>query len=246
VLRNALLSGRVVHRRSAPVAHEFQYPVWYLALDADHLDDLRLPSFAPISVRATDFLKLEGRVRPAICDALQRNGLPQVVARIVIVAQPRSILFYNPVVFYFCLNDDRIDYIVAQIHSTPWNERHTYVLDARAEDGKGGTFRFDKTFHVSPFASMDVAYTWRFSVDAHRTHVAMRLTERGLETLFTGLYLDASAFETASVRRVAWRRPLQGIVTLWRIYLNAALLFLKRAPVHPHPEVGGHDHAQSR
>ena len=41
---------------------------------------------------------------------------------------------FNPVSFYYCFdeNDMHVEAILAEVTNTPWNERHSYVIDKRS------------------------------------------------------------------------------------------------------------------
>ena len=64
--------------------------------------------------------------------------------------------------------------VVAEVTNTPWDEQHCYVLDFR---GTVATSRLAaavaKTFHVSPFMQMDMAYHWRLTVPGARLAVGI-------------------------------------------------------------------------
>ena len=68
----------------------------------------------------------------------------------------------NPICCYYCFAEDgeTLEYLVAEVTNTPWNERHSYVLSA---SGANDWLRTDfaKAFHVSPFQPMDMQYHWR-------------------------------------------------------------------------------------
>ena len=42
---------------------------------------------------------------------------------------------FNPVVFVACYQGEKLRYLVAEVHNTPWNERFTYVHDIGSVDG---------------------------------------------------------------------------------------------------------------
>ena len=69
--------------------------------------------------------------------------------------------------------------LVAEITNTPWDEVHSYVLDASGFDGEVVDFRFPKRFHVSPFQPMDVEYRWRLRLTGAGIEIAMRLCRDG-------------------------------------------------------------------
>ena len=137
---------------------------------------------------------------------------------------------FNPVSFYYGF--DRaggLDAVVAEVTSTPWGERHRYVL-RRAGDGPVLSGEFVKQLHVSPFMGMGQTYRWRVATPGDTVSVHIESHERG------SLVFDA----TLNLRRVPDGRRT---TTPWRvlalIYGHALVLKFKRVPVHSHPRVAG-------
>ena len=66
---------------------------------------------------------------------------------------------FNPVSFYYCFDPrpSSLDAVVAEVTSTPWGERHPYVLH-RADESPVLTGEFAKRLHVSPFMGMGQTY----------------------------------------------------------------------------------------
>jgi hypothetical protein len=164
--------------------------------------------------------------------------------RVRVLTLPRVLGFvFNPVTFYLC--EDRsggLDAIVAEITNTPWGERHAYVLDARAAGsgvGRAMRFGFDKRFHVSPFLPMDLGYEWVFSrgcADAGGSiGISMRLAREGHPMFDATLALRRTKLTPASLVWQVLRCPLLTLGVVARIYLDAALLWLKGVPVYAHP-----------
>lgn len=249
MLLDRACEGWVVHRRLGPVPHEFRYPVWMLHVDVDHLEAGQTPlattpwlslqrRLAPLSLRQRDYPRgtaVSGDIRSRIGALLHSHGHP-AADRVFLLTQPRSWgWLFNPVSFYFCFCQERLTSIVAEITNTPWDEVHHYVLDARRTERGECTFSFAKQFHVSPFMPMDLDYHWRFKLTDDQVQIAMRLTRGGEEQFFAGLYLQCVPLGAAALRRGALRYPWQNVRTLARIYWQAALLWWKGAPFHPHP-----------
>ena len=243
MLRNQIYHGRVIHRRSEP-SHEFRYPVGMLCVDvACEIENRWLSTSArrrALRFGPSEWMGCGDQPLERINQKLASEGYPPC-GRAFVLAQPRMLGWYfNPVCFYFCMGASGLDFIVAEINNTPWDEKYSYVLDARdlnARRSPGGLeFSFPKRFHVSPFFAMDLEYCWRFRVDEERIEIAMHLHREGLECFFAGMYLDAEPLTQRNLRRFLLRYPMQNVRTLARIYWQAARLWMKRARFYPHPE----------
>jgi hypothetical protein len=137
---------------------------------------------------------------------------------------------FNPVSFYYCFDsEERLQAVVAEVTSTPWGERHPYVLH-RTDDGPVLRGEFVKQLHVSPFMGMGQTYRWRVSTPGDTVSVHIESYEHG------NVVFDA----TLNLRRASDRRRA---TTPWRvlalIYGHALVLKVKRVPVHSHPRVAG-------
>ncbi len=234
-LAPALCTGRISHKRFHPVVHEFHYSVWMLWSDIDKLNEIPGQGL-PMSLTVSD-LDEHSNPRARVERAVIRSGLRMPRGPIYVLAQPRSFgFFFNPVVFFCCFEVDVPAVVVAEIHNTPWNERHSYVFGPEEKEGDQFIVHFPKSFHVSPFASMKVDYEWYFDFNSDRVQIDMRLKEEGLETLRASLLLDKQAPDIKVLRRMAWHHPFQNQKTLIRIYLNALRLWRKGSTFHPHPK----------
>jgi DUF1365 family protein len=140
---------------------------------------------------------------------------------------------FNPVSFYYCHNpDDTLHSVVAEVTSTPWSERHAYVLRAAGTPVEHGAFA--KQLHVSPFLPMDQRYSW--------TTTAPSATNPMLSIHIAASKDDNTAFDATlnlrrrpPTRRATLRHAALRLRVLPLIYAHALVLALKRVPVHPHP-----------
>ena len=238
MLRNQICRGWVLHRRQSP-PHEFRYPVDLLCVEMGTRYESKWLSSGskrrPLRFGRAEWLGGEANPLGAINRRLQAAGFP-ACERAFALGQPRSFgAYFNPVCFYFCMNGSDVAFLIAEINNTPWDEKFSYVLDARGQQGEMA-FAFPKQFHVSPFLPMDMEYRWRVKLRDDCVEVAMHLYREGMECFFAGMYLRNEPLTDAGLRRLVFRRPLQSISTLARIYWQALRLHLKRARFHPHPE----------
>lgn len=243
---SAIATGRVWHQRLTPRPHRFVYRTSYTLIDLDRVEELfarsrlwSIERFNLVSFRRRDFIGPQDRsLRCAVVDKVAEAAGFVPRGRILMLAHLRQWgLCFNPVGFYFCLDEQgRIAAIVAEVHNTPWNERHAYVLDCRSQSGPTYRFEFDKAFHVSPFLPMSIRYDWRFRMEDDCLNVHMRLKESGQQCFSVGMRLALEPMTLSAMRRMPLKFPFMTAKVVAAIYWQALRLKLKRVPFHSHPD----------
>ncbi|KAJ1432690.1 hypothetical protein B484DRAFT_478585 [Ochromonadaceae sp. CCMP2298] len=157
---------------------------------------------------------------------------------------------FNPVSFYYVLAQGAkkekagIDFMVAEVANTPWNEQHSYLLHEDVTDvgveRSDGAFAatWFKNFHVSPFMEMDYKYHFTWSVPAENMKVTARMCKIGTgETWFTASFsVDRIEFTPINLLYVLLWYPLHTrIIQLW-IHVEAVKLYFKGVPTFEHPQ----------
>ncbi len=251
-MKSAIYEGVVSHRRhphpaTANVDHAFEHPLTMALLYLDELDEFfaqhalwsqRHPS--PIRFRRRDYLgdpavPLDVAVRDVVADRLGRRP----TGAIAMLGQLRTWgWLFNPITIYYCFaEEDTVDAVVLEVTSTPWHERHVYVVDARED-----AHRFAKEMHVSPFMGMDHDYVMNWSTPGERlsVHVGNR---HGDQRLFDAvLALRRRGSSRPDLSRMVWRGALQTYGISADIYRQAWRLLRKKATFHPRrPSVERHE-----
>lgn len=189
-----------------------------------------------MNIRRQDFL---GDPEKTIFESVIEKAGPGYAKpeRIFLLTQLGSAaLTFNPVSFYYAFDKQgSLIYILSEITNTPWNERHTYLVQKPEE-----AFEFQKDFHVSPFLGMQYIYRWRFS--APDEHLSIHMENLDAES--RKLAFDA----TLILKRTSWnifsffwsliKSPLPSWRSLFFIYLHALFLLLKGTTFYPHPKKG--------
>lgn len=248
-MQSCLFTGWVRHRRFLPVEHDFAYSGFWLYLDLAELDEVfrgrwlwSTKRFALARFRREDHLGDPSiPLDTAVRDLVENETGRRPAGPIRLLTHPRYFGYVmNPVSFYYCYSADgsMVQTIVAEVHNTPWNEEHCYVLDESQNVGTGHIKRFEhaKEFHVSPFLEMDYQYRWRITEPADRLAVHIDNLRAGVKWFDVTFLLKRRPITTFQLARVLFRHPfMTGKVTL-AIYWQALRLWRKNVPFSPHPK----------
>ena len=247
-MNSAIYEGTVRHRRFEPVEHLFQYRVFYAYFDLaelpEALDDV--PGWSARGVAFARFAREDHLGDPAI--SLDEAVRDLVEARcgvrpngpIRLLTLPRTLgVAFNPVSIYYCHDADGVlGHIVTEVDNTPWGERHCYVVDANRDNlasGRALRFRVPKAFHVSPFHALGQEYEWRFTRPGNSLVVHMENWEAGTIKTDATLTLRRQPLDQRHAALALLRHPAMALTVLSGVYAQAARLWRKGVPYHPHP-----------
>lgn len=249
-LHSCIYEGRVRHRRSVPVAHEFRYRLFMMYVDLQELPALfqKRWFWSAAHPNLAWFRRADhwGHREQPLADSIRDLVESQVGARpsgpIRLLTHFRYFGFgMNPISLYYCFNErEQIEFVVAEVTNTPWRERKCYVLDARGRSATSElTATHPKELHVSPFLGMDFDYRFFLSAPGPSLDVRIENLPRAAHAdrpLFEAtLALERRSITAGRLAGVLVRYPLMTARVFAAIYWQALRLRLKKVPLVPHP-----------
>lgn len=223
-----LYTAHVVHKRLFPKVNAFHYGIYYLALP--------LPA-AQVPGRVASFHKEDVGARdgsdptPWVKSILAEYGLDHKTQHITLVTMPRVLGYvFNPVSFYFCMDDNRaLRAVLCEVHNT-FGEQHNYLCanPDHAPITADQWLEAEKVFHVSPFLKRHGDYKFRFDFTADALGIWIDYydadQQKQLVTSLTGTFTPLTS---QALQRAFWRHPLVAVKAISLIHWQALKLLLR-------------------
>ncbi|MES2822997.1 MAG: DUF1365 domain-containing protein [Pseudomonadota bacterium] len=247
---SAIYQGTVRHRRYSPKKHDFSYRVFMMYLDTQELDKvLSLSPFwstsrwAPARFKRDDFHKnknVTGNPDTSIDEAvrntveLETGTRPNGPIRMLVNLRYWGYSI-NPLSTYYCFDKSGEDIIaiVAEVHNTPWNERHAYVLTGD-DFNKNQSSAFEKKFHVSPFNPVDMIYRWKSTIPTDTLCIHLENWQKNTKVMDATMILKHQPINAKNLNDILIHFPWMTVKVVMAIYWQALKLWLKGVPTFNH------------
>jgi hypothetical protein len=245
-MHSAIYTGKVRHRRHGTPGNAFTYNVFMMYLDLAELDQVFAGSrlWSTTKPAIARFVRRDYLPGDPCLDTAVRNRVEQATGvrpdgPIRLLTNLRYFGYLiNPISCFYCFDrdDQHLVAIVAEVTSTPWGERTSYVLPCDPMLNKQRIV-FDKTMHVSPFLPMDVSYQWYSNNPGDKLMIHLE-NHRGGERIFdASVSFHREEITATSLRSTLWRFPWMTMKVHAAIYWQAMrLFFIKRVPFIGHPD----------
>lgn len=255
---SAIYTGKVRHRRFSPKQHAFEYDVFMMYLDTREIAEVfslsrfwSLTHFAPAQFKRTDFHIDEKHIDKRY---LTQNSLPSVdeSVRNTLASKlgekptgPIRMLVnlrywgvnMNPISTYYCFDDsgEKLIAILAEVHNTPWNEHHAYVLTGEGFADKQHV-NFAKEFHVSPFNPIAMDYRWHSTTPTQTLALHLENWQDNQKIMDATMALAREEISTRALNKILIRFPWMTVKVISAIYWQALKLWWKGVPIFNHPK----------
>ena len=244
---NFIYKGTIVHRRFTPFNHFFNYPLFMAFIDLDTVNSFLKKSWfwnvnkkALIAFHREDYHgKPDTDLSQSVRETVYKSIGKEIKGPIRLLTHLRYFGYcFNPVSFYYCFDkdDNKVEFILAEVTNTPWKERFSYVL--RASNNKQENkikSKMKKELHVSPFWDMEHVYDWAFSSPMDKLNVFMKNYKDGEKVFDATLNLKRSILNKKSLFSSVFKYPFMTIKVVFWIHLQAFFLWLRGATFFIHP-----------
>lgn len=248
---SAIYTGKVRHRRFSPKQHAFEYDVFMMYLDTREIADIfslsrfwSLTHFAPAQFKRSDFHinknqlaqnplpSIDESVRNTVASTLGER--PSGPIRMLVNLRYWGINM-NPLSTYYCFDDsgENLIAILAEVHNTPWDERHAYVLTGDDFSHKQHV-NFPKEFHVSPFNPLEMDYRWHSTTPNETLALHLENWQDNSKIMDATMTLVREPITTKSMNRILIRFPWMTVKVVAAIYWQAVKLWWKGVPIFTH------------
>jgi DUF1365 family protein len=251
-LASAIYSGKVRHRRFSPKHHAFEYDVFMMYIDTKEIETIfsmspfwSLKNFSPVQFKRADFhincthndAKHLPDIDKSVRDTVeQKTGMrPAGPIRMLVNLRYWGVNM-NPLSTYYCFdNAENLVAILAEVHNTPWNERHAYVLTGE-DFSRKQQVEFSKDFHVSPFNPLAMDYHWHSTKPDKTLAIHLENWQNDDKVMDATMTLAREALTAKSMNFILIRFPWMTVKIVSAIYWQAVKLWWKGVPIFDHPK----------
>jgi DUF1365 family protein len=206
----------------------------YSFYDSDHFKfihetdpDRQLISQENVKYDANRYLKRTTKERVGLL--LHDAGLDFSLGRVMVLTNPRIFGYvFNPVSFYFCF-DDQGDFraLLSEVNNT-FGDQKMYVFPIDDPHDEMFSTSQRKNFYISPYTDPDNVLSWRFRLPGERVMMLIDSIKGDEDELKASFVAERRPLTDRQILFLNFRYPLMTLMVIFRIHLQALVLYLKR------------------
>ena len=237
-MKTCLYQGHVEHQRYGMKRHAFRYRVFSMLLDLDEAEALskksRIFGFnrsALLSFHEADHGTgsahgLKEWVLAHLTSAGFQCDTTKVSVRVL--CYPRIFGYvFNPLTVYYCYDEaGALMATLHEVHNT-FNEKHTYVLPAAADESGRVRQISPKRMYVSPFTELAGQYQFALNLPDDELQLFIGLRQGGARVLSATFAGRRKAFSDAALFATFFLYPLMTFKVIAGIHFEALRIWLK-------------------
>lgn len=259
--------AKVFHKRLSPRVNQFSYDVFYLGFDIAKISQIRrallgVDSFNIFSFYSKDHggrdcgkgsgplrgqtpkHSSENNIEQWIRQILDEKNLNQKVKNIFLVTHPRLFGYvFNPVSFWFCLDENKnLIAVLCEVNNT-FGEHHDYLIfnHNHAPIEENQEFEAQKDFHVSPFFTREGKYKFRFKFSSKNIFVAINyFSNDDQPLLLTTVSCKNIALNNRNLLKLFFAIPFVTFKVLALIHFQALKIIFKKIKYIKKPQQKTH------
>jgi len=259
-MKTKLYAGEMMHKRIQPVEHQFNYPIYFMSIDLDELDQqpafFSYNKFNFLSINDRDYLRGQGSIKEKLQQFLRNadKRYVETISKVELLTMPRYLNYiFNPVSFFYCYDmNKQLVCVVVEVSNT-FGEKHLYFLDndnqrlpATQQQLQNKEicnlpimeFEENKNFHVSPFNNSDGVYHFKLTQLTDKVSIDIDLHQQDKLKLATRLQVNAVPLTKKTLIAHLIKVPFTASIAMPRILWQAAqLLYRKGVKVQMKPRL---------
>ncbi len=241
-LKNKLIESKVMHARKLVKENRFVYKAPYILISENNIPKSNIvfgvnkPAFTMLSFK--QFGDRSGK-SPFVWvkKYLEKHKIES--NHIYLMTQPKQYGYvFNPVSFYFCMKDNLLVAVLAEVNNT-FGQTHSYLIYDKTEGGvnKNKWYRAEKFFHVSPFLEVKGNYQFRFSFEKNKVGVWINYYKNDKLALLTSIIGHYKPLTTWQIFKTYTLNPFYAFKVIFLIHWQALILWKKKVGYYKKPNL---------
>jgi DUF1365 family protein len=240
----AIIAANVIHKRLRPHVHQFGYKVYYLCFALSQIKKLGNRFLSLERWNLLGFYRRDhadrngGDLDVWIRTLLATHKIAEANGEIILLALPRILGYvFNPVSFWFCLDQQGgLRAVLSEVCNT-FGEHHSYISyhDDHRVIEPVDWLRSEKLFHVSPFMDVKGYYLFQFQCAEQKVSATVNYYDDQGLLLATSVAGKPEILTTLRLLHYFFRYPLVTFKVIGLIHWEAVRLVLKGIRYRPKP-----------